>query len=129
MQFFTEEKRAEFRKLTGALPSKVYVPLNAGRRVGKRPTTDPQFPTHPPADQVDLEAWINYKITQGDIVVNTTTGDITADTVTADDLTVSSGLTLSGVPTYADDAAAGVGGLTEGQVYQTATGELRIKTA
>lgn len=29
--------------------------------------------------------------------------------------------------TYADDAAAGAGGLTTGQVYSTATGELRIK--
>jgi hypothetical protein len=29
--------------------------------------------------------------------------------------------------TYADDAAAGVGGLVQGDIYQTATGELRIK--
>lgn len=31
------------------------------------------------------------------------------------------------VPTYADDAAAGVGGLTIGMVYKQATGELMIK--
>lgn len=31
------------------------------------------------------------------------------------------------LPTYADDAAAGVGGLTTGFIYKTATGELRIK--
>lgn len=35
--------------------------------------------------------------------------------------------TLSGLQVFADDTAAGVGGLTAGQVYQTATGELRIK--
>lgn len=31
------------------------------------------------------------------------------------------------VPTYADDAAAGTGGLVAGDIYKTATGELRIK--
>ena len=30
---------------------------------------------------------------------------------------------------YADDAAAGVGGLVEGDLYRTATGEVRIKLA
>ena len=30
-------------------------------------------------------------------------------------------------PTYANDVAAGVGGLVAGQIYKTATGELRIK--
>lgn len=34
---------------------------------------------------------------------------------------------FTGIPTYADDAAAGTGGLTAGQIYSTATGELRIK--
>lgn len=36
-------------------------------------------------------------------------------------------LNFNGIPTYADDTAAGVGGLTAGYVYMTATGELRIK--
>jgi hypothetical protein len=31
------------------------------------------------------------------------------------------------LPQYADDTAAGVGGLTSGDIYQTSTGELRIK--
>lgn len=31
------------------------------------------------------------------------------------------------LPTYADDAAAGVGGLVAGQLYKTAAGEVRIK--
>lgn len=34
---------------------------------------------------------------------------------------------IYGLSVYADDAAAGVGGLTTGCVYQTSTGELRIK--
>lgn len=36
-------------------------------------------------------------------------------------------LYLSNIPTYADDTAAGAGGLAQFGVYQTATGELRIK--
>lgn len=36
-------------------------------------------------------------------------------------------LLLQGIPTYADDTAAGSGGLTSGYVYKTSTGELRIK--
>jgi hypothetical protein len=34
---------------------------------------------------------------------------------------------LTKVPTFADDAAAGTGGLTSGQIYKTATGVLMIK--
>ena len=30
-------------------------------------------------------------------------------------------------PTYADDAAAGVGGLVAGDIYKTSTGQLQIK--
>ena len=36
-------------------------------------------------------------------------------------------LSVPNLPTYANDAAAGTGGLTQGMIYQTATGELRIK--
>ncbi|WGH74585.1 hypothetical protein P8625_10840 [Tenacibaculum tangerinum] len=39
----------------------------------------------------------------------------------------SSDLKLTALPTYADDTAAGTGGLVVGEVYKTATGELRIK--
>lgn len=35
---------------------------------------------------------------------------------------------FTGIPAYADDAAAGSGGLVAGRLYKTATGELRIKT-
>lgn len=34
---------------------------------------------------------------------------------------------ISNVPTYADDAAAGVGGLIAGDIYATVTGEVRVK--
>ena len=36
-------------------------------------------------------------------------------------------INFTGLSTYASDAAAGSGGLTAGDVYKTATGELRIK--
>ena len=36
-------------------------------------------------------------------------------------------LRIVNLPTYADDAAAGVGGLSQNTVYKTPTGELRIK--
>ncbi|MBL6663786.1 MAG: hypothetical protein ISP71_06765 [Flavobacteriales bacterium] len=36
-------------------------------------------------------------------------------------------LNLTNLPVYADDAAAGTGGLSAGDVYRTTTGELRIK--
>ena len=31
------------------------------------------------------------------------------------------------LPTYADDTAAGAGGLTNGAFYKTSTGEVRVK--
>lgn len=43
-------------------------------------------------------------------------------------LTETGNIILNSIPTYADDAAAGTGGLTEGMVYKTSTGEMRIKT-
>ena len=36
-------------------------------------------------------------------------------------------INFTGLPEFADDTAAGVGGLVAGDVYKTATGELRIK--
>jgi hypothetical protein len=37
------------------------------------------------------------------------------------------GITAGSLPVFANDAAAGAGGLVHGQIYQTATGEVRIK--
>jgi hypothetical protein len=42
------------------------------------------------------------------------------------DLQVAATLKLPNLPTYADNAAATTGGLVAGDVYKTATGELRI---
>lgn len=72
----------------------------------------------------------------GDTVVTTTDAQTISGAKTLSGTTTVSGaatlsnasVTLSGIPTHADDAAAGTGGLTAGQVYQTSTGELRIKT-
>ena len=36
-------------------------------------------------------------------------------------------LRFGNIPEYADDAAAGVGGLIQGQLYRTATGQLMVK--
>lgn len=36
-------------------------------------------------------------------------------------------LSATGLPVYANDAAAGAGGLVQGRIYQTATGEVRVK--
>lgn len=47
---------------------------------------------------------------------------------TNSDITVLAALAkITGLPVFADDAAAGTGGLTAGSVYRTAAGELRIK--
>jgi hypothetical protein len=37
------------------------------------------------------------------------------------------GVSLANLPTYADDAAAGAGGLVSGQVYKTAAGAVIVK--
>jgi hypothetical protein len=47
--------------------------------------------------------------------------------VTAPLLVSTGGMTAGSLPVYANEAAALAGGLTHGQIYQTATGELRIK--
>lgn len=36
-------------------------------------------------------------------------------------------LTLTGLPVYENDAAAGIGGLTAGKAYRTSTGQLMVK--
>jgi len=126
MQVFLSKAKAKFAKLKGALPSKLYIPYNAGRKVGGKTTNAALFTTERDADQVDLEAWIDYRASTGEFanLVDTST----TQTISGAKTLSNASITLSGIPTYADDAAAGAGGLTAGQVYQTATGELRIKT-
>ena len=54
--------------------------------------------------------------------------DATFAALEASDLTVT-GDAFAALPEYADEAAAVIGGLTENQLYRTATGEVRIKLA
>lgn len=62
--------------------------------------------------------------TQGNTLVAGTL-TVQGDTITASSVAT---LKLAALPTYADNAAATGGGLVTGDVYQTATGELRIVT-
>jgi hypothetical protein len=54
----------------------------------------------------------------------TSTGDFTASSTA---LFSNASVSMTALPTYADNAAAVTGGLVAGRVYKTATGELRIR--
>lgn len=78
----------------------------------------------------------NVSLLSNDGVVITANGvlgssqDVTITSVLGGiDLTAATNITvaLAAIPTYADDAAAGTGGLTAGKLYKTATGTLQIK--
>lgn len=58
---------------------------------------------------------------------NGTSGQFLSRTSTGIDWSDLTSVDFSGLPTYADDAAAGAGGLAAGRLYKTATGEIRIK--
>jgi len=75
------------------------------------------------AGAVDINAGDDVTIDAGG------TGEIVVTSPTNITLTPTDNLvlTLAAIPTYADDAAAGAGGLTAGMVYKQATGELMIK--
>lgn len=62
---------------------------------------------------IDITADGDVTIASGNDVIITPTANLT--------------FTLAAIPTHADDAAAGVAGLTAGQVYKTAAGALMIK--
>lgn len=57
---------------------------------------------------------------------NTFDSEFEAMALISQNLTLTT-LNLSGLPEFADDVSALGGGLTSGDVYKTATGELRIK--
>lgn len=67
-----------------------------------------------------------YQSTNTGLQIDTAVDNINQDVKTTASPTFVT-LNLSTLATYADDAAAGVGGLTVGQLYKTATGELRVK--
>lgn len=74
---------------------------------------------------------VNFTATAstGDVTIAATAGDVLINA--GDDIiltpTANLTFTLAAIPTYADDTAAGVGGLTAGQIYKTAAGVLCIK--
>lgn len=72
---------------------------------------------------------VTLTATAGDVILDATTGDVLINAGYDIILTPAANLvfTLAAIPTYADDAAAGTGGLTAGQVYKTAAGALMIK--
>lgn len=109
MQFYTDEKRNAQSKLTGANPKKLYVPLNAGRRVGPRPNkSQGSFVTKTPADQVELTEWIDARFNGGDIKMDTTITTVTADNSGTFSYTAAP---LSSDTTYLYNTQLGVGTL------------------
>jgi hypothetical protein len=52
---------------------------------------------------------------------------LVGDQAVQGDKTFTGRIRIVGMPTHADDAAAGSAGLISGELYKTATGELRIK--
>jgi hypothetical protein len=121
------------------VPNDIFIPLNTNR-TEPRKTSGPQgrFTAQLKNYSVSLNAflsnWINnnpaaavtYPLT-GAFEVDATSVEIDS----ANDVVLNpSGnlqILLAAIPTYADDTAAGVGGLTAGQVYKTAVGALMIK--
>jgi len=59
--------------------------------------------------------------------VYTYIGGVIKIIVSSSDIQLDDLVLMTALPTYADDAAAGAGGLAQHGVYKTATGELRIK--
>jgi hypothetical protein len=83
------------------------------------------------ADQFQLNTQGGVKLwiegSTGLVTLGGTTAGILVDN-TNDTITLTASTTkVVGLSTYADDAAAGVGGLTTDMLYKTAGGELRIK--
>jgi hypothetical protein len=72
---------------------------------------------------------ITSTATAGDATLASTNGDVVLNAGNDIILTPTANLTfaLAAIPTHADDTAAGVAGLTAGQVYKTAAGSLFIK--
>ena len=71
MQFFGKDYQAKQEALNRVLPEEVWVPFNAGRRVGVKKFTSNfgGFSPYPDPKATKLTDWINYKINKGDINV------------------------------------------------------------
>jgi len=90
----------------------------------------------------NTSSWfLNNEVTGGHLTIQGTVGDFRIRTssnvfpFTVKDNAINNAFTIKAngvlntvtIPTYADDTAAGVGGLVAGDIYKTGTGELRIK--
>lgn len=62
--------------------------------------------------------YVRRNVTQTNIAVENAAATASAITATWD---------FANLPAYADDTAAGAGGLTQGKFYRTATGALMVK--
>lgn len=73
--------------------------------------------------------WNNASTTFTGLKLNVTDTASAADSKTVDIQVNGTSIfkILDSIPTYADDTAAGSGGLTAGDVYKTSTGSLQIK--
>lgn len=74
----------------------------------------------------DVDGTVGAGQIPGNLIFSTTAGGGTAPT---ERMTINSAgvVNFASCPTYADDSAAGTGGLVAGDIYKTSTGELRIK--
>lgn len=59
--------------------------------------------------------------------IDTYIGGVSKTVVTSNSIQLLDLVYMTALPTYANDAAAGAGGLAQNAIYKTATGELRIK--
>lgn len=79
------------------------------------------------ADTASLSGRINTKLAAADTA--SLSGRIDLKLSLSDTTSLSNRIInrFVGLPEYADDTAAGVGGLTAGQIYRTATGAIMVK--
>ena len=84
MVFYLPSNQNQQAALAGNLPDVVYIPYNAGRRVGSRSTNAAgDFKAQPPAQTIELVSYINTKINEGVINVS---ASVNVDGTTIDGL-------------------------------------------
>jgi len=84
MNFLLPDRKRKFNKLTGTNPTKLYVPINAGRTVGKpNQKAYGGFNAAKNSEAVELTSWIGNRIDDNTITVdrfNTSVSSLSADT-------------------------------------------------
>jgi hypothetical protein len=126
---------------TGTVLTKIYSDTNIGANkkvvfTDTRDATDGlQFNHSGAVELVQMGMYGSYgdsiigefKITHKDGTASNT--DVLSILPTTGNVKIHKPLNLQGIPVYSDENAADAGGLLEGDVYRTSTGELRIKLA